>query len=67
MQTESPHETEQSLCHEEWFLAEVEKSLAQVDSGKTLSHEEVGTQLRKYLAAAQTRNRADRISRSNSL
>ena len=31
--------------YDEWFLAEVDKGLAQIESGQTLSHEEVGARL----------------------
>jgi predicted transcriptional regulator len=34
-----------------WFVSEVDKGLAHVDSSKTLSHEEVGGRMKKYLAA----------------
>jgi len=40
---------------EAWFASEVDKGLAQVTSGKTLSHEEVGKRLERYLAAKQPR------------
>ncbi len=48
----------QSLVHEaverlvgydEWFLAEVEKGLAQIERGAVLDHEEVGARLEKLL------------------
>ncbi len=35
--------------HDLWFTSEVEKGLAQIDSGQTLSHDEVGTRLRHLL------------------
>ena len=34
---------------DEWFVLEVEKGLAQIDRGQTLSHEEVGARLNKHL------------------
>jgi predicted transcriptional regulator len=37
--------------HDAWFVAEVEKGLAQIEAGQTLSHEEVGTNLKQYLAS----------------
>ena len=37
--------------HDAWFAAEVDRGLAQIESGQTLSHEDVGTRLRKHLAA----------------
>jgi predicted transcriptional regulator len=48
----------QSLVHEaverlvgydEWFLAEVEKGLSQIENGEVLEHEEVGARLEKLL------------------
>ncbi len=36
---------ERLVDYDGWFLAEVEKGLAQIDSGKTLSHKELVTQL----------------------
>jgi predicted transcriptional regulator len=32
--------------YDEWFMAEVEKGLAQVERGQTLSHEQVGARSR---------------------
>ena len=45
---------ERMLDYDEWFLLEVDKSLAQVESGQTLSHEEVGKRLDKYLTQKQS-------------
>jgi predicted transcriptional regulator len=44
---------ERLVNYDEWFLAEVEKGLAQIDQDRTLSHEEVGARLDKYLASKQ--------------
>jgi len=46
---------ERLVDSEEWFVAEVEKGLAQMEQGRTLSHEEVGARLDKYLASKQPR------------
>ena len=43
------------LEYDDWFVREVEKGLAQVESGNTLSHEEVGTRLTKHLTRKQPR------------
>ena len=40
---------ERMVNYDEWFIAEVEKGLAQVERGQTLSHEEVGARLDTYL------------------
>jgi predicted transcriptional regulator len=40
---------ERMVNYGEWFLAEVDRGLAQIESGQTLSHEEVGARLDKYL------------------
>jgi predicted transcriptional regulator len=40
---------ERMVNYDEWFLAEVDRGLAQIESGQTLSHEEVGARLEKYL------------------
>lgn len=34
---------------DDWFVREVEKGLAQIDGGQTLTHEEVGGRLNKRL------------------
>jgi predicted transcriptional regulator len=36
---------ESFVSYDEWFIREVEKGLAQIDRGETLSHEEVGARL----------------------
>lgn len=40
---------ERLIDHDDWFVREVEKGLAQVDSGQTLTHEDVGARLDKDL------------------
>jgi len=40
--------------HDEWFIREVEKGLAQVDRGELLTHEEVGARIEKLLRAKQS-------------
>lgn len=40
---------ERLIDHDDWFVREVEKVLAQVDSGQTLTHEDVGARLDKHL------------------
>ena len=38
-----------------WFIAEVEKGLAQVDHGQVLTHEDVGARLEQLLRDKQPR------------
>jgi predicted transcriptional regulator len=40
---------ERFVNYDEWFLSEVEKGLEQIDQGKMLTHEEVGTRVEKLL------------------
>jgi predicted transcriptional regulator len=40
--------------HDEWFIHEVEKGLAQVDRGELLTHEEIGARIEKLLRAKQS-------------
>ena len=40
---------ERLVDYDEWFVLEVEKGLAQIDRGQTLSHEEVGARLNTHL------------------
>jgi len=40
--------------HDEWFIREVEKGLAQADRGELLTHEEVGARIEKLLRAKQS-------------
>ena len=37
------------LDHDEWFKREVKKGLASLDSGKSVSHEEVGRRMERIL------------------
>ncbi|MGH9222141.1 MAG: hypothetical protein ACRD1W_22725 [Vicinamibacterales bacterium] len=41
---------ERLVNYDDWFLHEVDKGLAQVERGQTLSHEEIGTFLEQRLA-----------------
>lgn len=47
---------ERLVNYDDWFLTEVDKGLAQIERGETLSHEEVGTRLEQRLTE-QTRRR----------
>jgi predicted transcriptional regulator len=38
-----------SLDHDEWFKREVQKGMDSLDSGKFVSHEEVGRQIERIL------------------
>jgi predicted transcriptional regulator len=40
---------ERFVEYDEWFAGEVEKGLASIESGATLSHEEVGVRLEALL------------------
>ena len=46
---------ERLVDYDDWFVREVEKGLAQVERGETLSHEEVGARLEKRLAQEHPR------------
>jgi len=39
------------LDHDEWFRKEVQKGLASLDSGKFVSHEEVGRRIKRILGS----------------
>jgi predicted transcriptional regulator len=41
---------ERLVDYDDWFVREVDRGLAQVERGETLSHEEVGTRLNRRLA-----------------
>jgi predicted transcriptional regulator len=45
---------EHFVDHDEWFVREVEKGLAQIDRGEVLTHEEVGARLEKLIAEKQS-------------
>lgn len=47
---------ERLVDYDDWFVREVEKGLAQIEQGETLSHEEVGARLNKHLAGKQPRS-----------
>ena len=47
---------ERLVNYDDWFLREVEKGLAQLERGETLSHEEVGARLEQRLTE-RTRRR----------
>ncbi len=40
---------ERLLDYDDWFVREVEKGLAQIESGQTLTHDEVAARLKKHL------------------
>jgi predicted transcriptional regulator len=42
---------ERLVEYDAWFAAQVDKGLAQIEAGQTLSHEEVGRRLQARLAA----------------
>jgi len=42
---------ERMVDYDGWFLAEVKKGLAQIENGETLTHEEAGARLEKYMSA----------------
>ncbi len=45
---------ERFVEHDEWFVHEVEKGLAQIARGEVLTHEEVGVRLEKSLTRKQS-------------
>ncbi|HEY0795446.1 MAG TPA: hypothetical protein VGD64_06670 [Acidisarcina sp.] len=45
---------ERMVEYDQWFLAEVDRGLRQIEDGKTLSHEEVGFRVFPTLVAAQS-------------
>jgi predicted transcriptional regulator len=46
---------ERLVDYDDWFVREVEKGLAQMEAGHTLTHEQVGARLEKYLTDKQPR------------
>ncbi len=44
---------ERLVNYDEWFRAEVQTGLAQIERGQTTSHEDVGTRLGAYLSNKQ--------------
>jgi predicted transcriptional regulator len=41
--------------YDDWFAREVEKGLAQIAAGQTLTHDEVGARLNEDLSGKQSR------------
>ncbi len=46
---------ERLVAYDDWFVREVDKGLAQVERGQTLSHAEVRARLEKHLTAKTPR------------
>ena len=46
---------ERLVDYDDWFLREVEKGLAQIESGQTLTHEDVGARLKGHLTGPRPR------------
>jgi predicted transcriptional regulator len=46
---------ERLVDYDDWFVREVEKGLAQIAAGQTLTHDEVGARLNKRLSGKQSR------------
>jgi predicted transcriptional regulator len=46
---------ERFVDYDEWFISEVEKGLAQIERGETLTHEEVVARMKRRLAEKQSR------------
>jgi predicted transcriptional regulator len=46
---------ERLVDYDDWFVREVDKGLAQIAAGHTLTHDEVGARLNKHLASKQPR------------
>ncbi len=46
---------ERLVDYDEWFVREVEKGLAQIERGETLTHDEVGARLEKRLTEKRLR------------
>jgi predicted transcriptional regulator len=46
---------ERLVDYDSWFIEEVKKGLAQIERGKTLEHEEVGSRLEKLFAQKRQR------------
>ncbi len=46
---------ERFVDYDDWFIAEVEKGLAQIERGEVLTHEEVGARLDKLLSDKHSR------------
>ena len=55
----NPHELareaiERLVDYDDWFTCEVEKGLAQIGAGQTLTHDEVGARLNIHLLSKQS-------------
>ena len=48
---------ERLVDHDEWFIPEVDKGLAQIGQGKVLTHEQVGERIEKRLAGLMRHGR----------
>jgi len=46
---------ERMVDYDDWFMREVEKGLAQIERGETLSHDEVGARLERHLTDKKPR------------
>lgn len=47
---------ERLVDYDAWFVREVEKGLAQIESGEVLDHDEVGARLEKLLSGKRRRS-----------
>ena len=47
---------ERLLDYDEWFVREVEKGLAQVQSGEVIEHEEIAARMENLIARKQRRS-----------
>ena len=45
---------ERMVDHDAWFIAEVEKGLAELERGEVLSHEELGRRIEERLSQRRT-------------
>ena len=46
---------ERLVDYDDWFVREVEKGLAQIETGRTLTHEEIGARLKEDLTGKPPR------------
>jgi predicted transcriptional regulator len=46
---------ERLVDYDDWFVREVEKGLVQIESGQTVTHEEIGARLREHLTSKPPR------------
>ncbi len=47
---------EHLVDYDAWFLREVDKGLAQIDAGRTITHEAVGARLEQFLSKKHSRS-----------